>query len=479
VIFRHDLRSGLTTNTLASFGISALTRGSSFALMLVIARHLSIETFGQYVLALSVAEVLRGLTDFGVDQTLVRGLARRSAPEIAVASAVLIKIIAGCITIIGIAGIGRLAIDTDTIQYVQLAYIAATIGAVSRTLTAPAQSELRTLRMLPAAIAGMVCRATALGGAILAGMDLRGVLTTTLIAEMVALAITYVTLSRLGPAHLLPGLRRLWPLLREAAPLGALSVLVLLYFRIDTILLSLLAGQSAVAEYGAVYRISEALMIVATAIASTTLPTLSAGFRRSRDAASHTYQQCLRISTAITATAVGIGLVAPDTVMSLLYGEKYRDTGLFLTLMLLSAVVMAINVIQASALIALDGQSLIAKVAVVNLVVNVGLNVLLIPTFGVLGACISTLVTESINSIVQFTLLSRHVGFAGTPRLVSGVAGSLLVGAGAAQVVHSSVLWGGVAILLILVIGVASASPRSTMSWGRTMWRSAPLSSGA
>jgi O-antigen/teichoic acid export membrane protein len=478
-MFRQALRSRLTTNTLASFGISALTRMSSFALMLVIARHLSIETFGQYVLALSVAEVLRGLTDFGVDQTLVRGLARRSAPDVAVASAVLIKVIAGCITITAIAMIGRLAIDSETIQYVLLAYIAATIAAISRTLTAPAQSELRTLHMLPAAAAGIVCRTGALGGAIVAGMDLRGVLATSLIAEIVTLCITYVTLSRLRPAHVLPGLRRLWPLLREAAPLGALSVLALLYFRIDTILLSLLAGAAAVAEYGAVYRISEALLIIATAIASTTLPSLSAGFTGSRQAATRTYQQCLRISTAITATAVGIGLVAPDTVMGLLYGEKYRDTGLFLTLMLLSAVVMAINVLQASALIALDGQWLIARVATVNLVINVVLNVLLIPTFGVLGACISTLVTESINSIVQFTLLSRHIGFAGTPRIVIGVAGSLLVGAGGAQLVHSSVLWGGVAILLILVIGVASASPRSTMSWGRMVWRSAPLSSGA
>ena len=430
MIFRRVSGSRSATNTVASFGISALTRASSFAVTLAVARYLNIETFGAYVLAVSVAEVLRGLTDFGVDQTVVRGLARGSATEVAVASAVVIKALAAIITVTTIAVIGRVMIGGDTIQYVQLAYVASTLAALSRTVTAPVQSDLRTLRIVPAAASGVVCRVGAIGGAILSGMDLRGVLIASVIAESVALGITYVSVSQLRPAHLVAGLHRLWPLLREAAPLGALSMLALLYFRIDTILLSLLSGQSAVAEYGAVYRTSEALLMIATAIASTSLPTLSAAFTRSRATATAVYQQYLRISTAITAALAGVGLVAPGTLMGLLYGEKYRDTGPFLTLMLLSAVVMAINVIQATALIALDGQWLIARVAVLNLVVNVVLNVLLIPSFGVTGACISTLVTEVINSIVQFALLSRHIGF------------------------------------------------RSALGWGRVAWRPAPLSWG-
>lgn len=429
-MFRRLLRSRAATNTLASFGISALTRASSFAVTLVIARYLSIETFGAYVLAVSVAEVLRGLTDFGVDQTVVRGLARGSASEIAVASAVLIKLLAGCITLGAIAVIGRVVVDGDTIQYVQLAYLAATLAAISRTVTAPIQSDLRTLRIIPAAATSVVCRVGAIGGAMLAGMELRGVLAASVLAEAVALGVTYLAVSQLRPGHLLAGVGRMWPLLREAAPLGALSMLALLYFRIDTILLSLLAGQSAVAEYGAVYRTSEALLTIATAIAATSLPTLSATFTRSRATATSVYQQYLRVSTAITAAVAGVGLVAPGTVMGLLFGDKYRDTGPFLTLMLLSAVVMGINVIQATALIALDGQWLIARVAVLNLVVNVAANVLLIPGYGVIGACISTLLTEVINSIVQFGLLSRHIGF------------------------------------------------RSALGWGRVVWRTAPLSGG-
>jgi O-antigen/teichoic acid export membrane protein len=410
VIFRRVAGSRSATNTLASFGISALTRASSFAVTLVIARYLSREAFGAYVLAVSVAEVLRALTDFGVDQTVVRGLARGSASEVAVASAVLIKLLTGCIMVIAIAVIGRVAVDGNTTQCVQLAYVASTLAALSRTVTAPVQSDLRSLRIVPAAASGVVCRVGLVGGALLNGMDLRGVLAASAIAEAVALGITYVTVSRLRPAHMAAGVRRVWPLLREAAPLGALSVLALLYFRIDTILLSLLAGQSAVAEYGAVYRTSEALLMIATAIASTSLPTLSAAFTRSRAAATSVYQHYLRVSAAITAAAAGVGLVAPGTLMGLLYGDKYRDTGPFLTLMLLSAVVMGINVIQATALIALDGQWLIARVAVLNLVVNVAVNVLLIPRLGVMGACISTLLTEVINSLVQFALLSRHIG---------------------------------------------------------------------
>jgi O-antigen/teichoic acid export membrane protein len=471
MMLRRLSASGSTSNTVASFGISALTRIVSFGVVLVIARYLSIETFGAYVLAVSVAEVLRGVTDFGLDQTLVRGVARRSANEVAVASAVLIKVISGCITITAIAVVGRLAMDGTTTAFVELAYAASTLASISRTLTAPVQADLKTLLVFPAISAGVICRLAAVGAAILAGMGLRGLLATSVIAEAIALGITYTTVSRVRPAHLVRGVGQLWPLFREAAPLGALSILALLYFRIDTILLSILAGQSAVGEYGAVYRTSEALLMVATAVASTALPRLSAEFTRGRAAATGVYRRYLTISTAITASAAGVAMLAPGLVMSLLYGDKYSETGPFFAIMLVSAVVMAINVLQTSALIALDGQWLIARVAAFNLAVNVGLNILLIPTFGVLGACISTLLTEVINSIVQFALLSRHIGSAGTRRIVGVVAGTLLLGLTGSQVVHWSIAGGGVALVLIILVGVVSASPR--------LARSAPLASGA
>jgi O-antigen/teichoic acid export membrane protein len=449
-----------TTNTLASFGISTLTRVGGFGVMLAIARYLSIESFGGYVVAVSVAEVIRGLTDFGLDQTVVRGLARGTANEVAVASAVLIKLISGCLTFTVIAVIGRMVMDGSTTQCVELAYVASTVAAISRTITTPVQSDLRTLRIVPSAACGVMCRVGALGGAILAGTDLRGVLASSVMAEILALAITYATVSRITPAQLLASLSQLWPLFREAAPLGALSMLALLYFRIDTIFLSIVAGQSAVGEYGAVYRTSEALLMIATAIASTALPKLSSEFTRARAAAISVYQQYLRIGTVITAAAAALCMLAPGQFMTLLYGDKYRETGPFLALMLLSAVVMAINVLQASALIALDGQWLIARVAAFNLAVNVGLNVLLIPTFGVLGACVSTLLTEVINSIVQLALLSRHIGIVGAPRLVSVVSGMLLVGVAGSELMNWSFVWGGVAVVVIGILGVVSAARR-------------------
>jgi O-antigen/teichoic acid export membrane protein len=442
-------------------------------MVLAIARYLTIETFGGYVLAVSVAEVLRGLTDFGLDQTVVRALARGAANEVAVAAAALVKLISGCIIITAIAVIGAVAVDSNTAQYVALAYAASTLAAISRTLTTPVQSDLRTPLVVPAAVASVVCRVGALGGAILTGMDLHGVLATSVIAEMVGLGITYATVSRLRPSHVVPGLRRVWPLLREAAPLGALSMLALLYFRIDTILLSILAGQSAVGEYGAVYRTSEALLMIATAIASTALPKLSAQFAQARVAAINGYQRYLRMSTVITATAAAVCMIAPGQFMNLLYGDQYRETGPFLGLMLLSAVVMSINVLQASALIALDGQWLIARVAALNLAVNVGLNALLIPTFGVLGACVSTLLTEFINSIVQFALLSRHIGSDGVWRLFGAVGTTLLVGVVGSQLMHWSVLWGAIAVMLIVILGVVSATPHPTRNSLIASWAGA------
>ena len=66
----------IAINSASIVGSNLLRRALAFVATVSIARYLSVETFGRYVLVLATIELFRQVADFGIDYIAVRRLAR-------------------------------------------------------------------------------------------------------------------------------------------------------------------------------------------------------------------------------------------------------------------------------------------------------------------------------------------------------------------------------------------------------------------
>jgi O-antigen/teichoic acid export membrane protein len=183
-------------------------------------------------------------------------------------------------------------------------------------------------------------------------------------------------------------------LVSESWPLLASGLAVMIYMRIDQVMLAMLGGDAQAGQFAAALRISEVWYFIPGAVATAAFPVLLA--RRSQGTHSYErYLQNLYDSTAwigIT-TAVVLWLSAPQLI-DLLYGAPYREAVGVLQVQIWGGVAAAMSFVHGKWLLAEGLQRLGLYYTLIGCVVNVTLNVMLIPRYGAIGAAWSTLASQ-------------------------------------------------------------------------------------
>lgn len=199
-------------------------------------------------------------------------------------------------------------------------------------------------------------------------------------------------------------------LLRGAGPLALLSVLGLVNYRLDVVLLGALAGARDVGIYAVAARFVDALLPLASFFVAASFPALSAGAslprvdreRRARRAAEF-------LLLASLPMAVGGWVFAPALV-HLVAGPAYADAVFPLRILLVSLPLSYLSTFLVFMLIAADEQRRVVPLMIVSIVVNLVLNVALIPRYGYDASAVATLASEAIGAFALLAIVRRALG---------------------------------------------------------------------
>jgi O-antigen/teichoic acid export membrane protein len=207
--------------------------------------------------------------------------------------------------------------------------------------------------------------------------------------------------------------------LKEAWPMGVMAIFVILYFRIDVVMLSLMKGDSAVGIYGISYRISEALTVFPSMLLYALFPVSSKFHETSRHHFEIIYQRAIKLMLIIALpSALSITLLAKPLV-SALYGAEYIESAACLQVLIWAAAIMFITMALGNALVAANKQKITMLFAILSAILNIVLNALLIPAYSYIGASVATVVTEFMGLVFGFSLLYRYGYKMGIARLIA------------------------------------------------------------
>lgn len=246
---------------------------------------------------------------------------------------------------------------------------------------------------------------------------------------------------------------------RASGPLLGTVVLGLLIFNADFILLRVFRGREDVGYYLAAYALISFLGQLGNVARLSLIPTLSR-VRGQRDVEAEINASALaRVSLVAFPIALGGFLVGPALVLEL-FGAQYVPAGLPLQVLIWTLVGLLWRGVIEAYLIAQDAQRHVLRATGFAAILNIGLNLALIPPYGMLGAAIATAATE----VVRFVLIvwyARRVGYGrlATHRLWRPAAATVAMGA-LVYVLAGSTVWvqvgAGVAAfaLLSVVFGI-------------------------
>ncbi len=220
--------------------------------------------------------------------------------------------------------------------------------------------------------------------------------------------------------------REIWAFaFRQALPLTLTSLFVNLYFRIDTTILTKLRPMAEVGWYGAAHKCIEVLMVVPAVLVAATYPGFSKMFVSDRERTRRAVLRLIRLLVMLAVPMVVGAVLLARPLMVLVFGEAFAPSGLALAWLSVALGFIFLNYLFSYVLIMAERQKVNALVAASAVVMSIGANLLLIPTWGYAGAAAAAAVTECFLFGAYAWNVHRKV----FPLAVESAGGVLLAGA--------------------------------------------------
>ena len=185
-------------------------------------------------------------------------------------------------------------------------------------------------------------------------------------------------------------------LVRNAIPFFAYWVMGSLYYRLDTILLSKLGGAAELGWYGAAYRLFDTLVFLPSIVASAILfPILAQLSTQARPSLRRAMAKGLDI-IVIVGMPISVGLfVLAEPIIRFIYREpEFVQAVPALQWLAVGLLLLYVNSILSVTLVSLNEEHKLTLVAGLALVLNLGLNLALIPRYQHIAAASTTAATE-------------------------------------------------------------------------------------
>jgi O-antigen/teichoic acid export membrane protein len=264
--------------------------------------------------------------------------------------------------------------------------------------------------------------------------------------------------------------------LRAALPMGAAVGLGVVTYNFDAVLLGFLAGPTAVGWYTAAYKpVTMALALPVTYYGGL-FPALARTYAVGGDAFRQTVARSLRL-TSIFAVPLGVGgtfLAGP--LIDVLFGPAYLNSVAPLRLLAWSAALVILRGTYRHALNAAGRAGLDVRCAAFATGLNIGLNLLLIPTLGTVGAAAATLAADLCWLALAWDAFCRHVArISLLPFLLQPAAAALAMGV--CLFLTRPLFWMARALLAVLVYfgALAALGEPQVRSWLRRGEDRAPV----
>lgn len=198
--------------------------------------------------------------------------------------------------------------------------------------------------------------------------------------------------------------------LRPVLTMGATNAMGLLNYNFDAVLLGFLKGPAMVGLYNAAYKPVTVALALPITYFQGMFPALSRVFVESREQFRELAGRSFRLC-CIFALPIGVGLtMLAKPVIALLFGAAYAESARPLQILIWSAVMVTLRGSYRHALNAAGRQQLDLRSAAVSTTLNVGLNILLIPRFGMMGAACATVIGDAAWLGLAVYFFQRTVG---------------------------------------------------------------------
>ncbi len=195
-----------------------------------------------------------------------------------------------------------------------------------------------------------------------------------------------------------------------ALPIAISLVFVLIYFKLDTVLLSIMKSSNDVGVYSVAYKVLEATIFLPAVYVGLMMPVLSRHAFKNAIEFSKTLNKTFDVLAIFAFWFCGYIFLMADWIIKIIGGAGFTQAVPVLRILSLAVFLIFFGNLGGNAIIALNLQKKAMWIYFVGAVINLGANILLIPSFSYFATAWTTVLTEVIITLLMFYLIKKETG---------------------------------------------------------------------
>ncbi|MDZ8085484.1 MAG: flippase [Nostoc sp. DedQUE12b] len=407
-------RSGLRAiiaNTGWLFADRILRMGASLVVGVWVARYLGVQQYGLFNYALAFVALFSPIFTLGLDDVVVRHLVRQSSnKEEILGTTFWLKFLGGIASVLLAVSTMFLLGERETLKIWLVAILGiAGVFRASDTIELWFQSQVQSKYAVIAKNTAFLLNTLIKIALILTKAPLLAFALVTL-AEFAMSAIGLLIVYQVKGSSLW-----LWrwsvaaakTLLKESLPLIFSGFAIMIFMRIDQVMLGQMIGDSEVGIYSAAVRISEIWYFLPAAIVSSVAPAIYAAKEKSESLYYQRIGQLLSLMTCISlAIALPMSFLS-DKIIMVMFGSGYAEAGAILAVHIWTSLFVFMGLATSPWFIAEGLNHVSLGKTLFGAILNIILNLLLIPKYAGLGAAIATIISQAAAAFICNAFDSR------------------------------------------------------------------------
>ncbi|MDX1901541.1 MAG: flippase [Gammaproteobacteria bacterium] len=393
----------------ASLGMNGIV---NLCLAIYLARFFGPTNYGKFAYALSFVGLFATLFDFGLTMAVTRELAKNHGEEKNLPTLFFLKFLIGILTVMIIIGLSFLVSKDFEIRKMIIAFgvyqlFFQALNLIYAVFRAKQRMEFEGFgRLLQAGILVIFASLLIWRGASVLSITYAYAV-TTLLTFFVLILVMWRT-ARFSFFHYKIDLSVAKKFLVIGLYLALAQGVGDVMTNTDSFLLGYWGMLRGVGLYYAAVKINAVILFAMSIVTTAIFPMLVNALSQSQKAFMQYWNVWMKITLFFAMFATFVMLAKAEGVIMLFYKNEYVQAATVLRILMLTAIVIYINNFYFQVLVITNHQRLVFYSTAFGCIVNVVINILFIPHFGIVGSAVATVCSQGVNGLLYMIFIKNR-----------------------------------------------------------------------
>ncbi len=411
-------RSAIRTiarNTIWGISAQFALKGANFLFSVLIVRTLGGEQFGQYWIVLAWTGLFSVIGDLGITQYLTREIARdgRRTEELFWDTVFLRLVLAILCTAITVGAAIALTNYSSEIIWGMLIFCLTyffqiIIAPLNSILVGNERIDIASALNVVMQVLWMIFS----GLFLVLGLGFDWILIAGVInlPIVLALQIWFVRRNQLSPPRFRLNRALWWSVIKAGLPFGFTQLALSFAFRVDTIVLSSYVTEYEVGLYNVAYNLVLTLHGLNSSFGQAIMPTLAREHARDPQSILPWYYRSVKLLLFLGLPVAVGGMVTAGHIVGFLYQPEIAPAAVALAILIWDLPFVMYHSFCGQIANSITREGSAARIYITLGIFNLGLNLLLVPRLGIIGAAFATVTTDLLGAALYYLMYRRTFG---------------------------------------------------------------------